>query len=152
MPSKVIAFIGFLFLNVEQMAVEIEQPFGDDPNDLPQESYIMAVEEMLLEMVPGFELQPDDDDDGGGIGGGAPVYPRFTPVRPAPQQPNGYAAPTPQADIGSFIAKYRMTPEMSGELLQLLQGGGAPPQQGGDWMHVSPGWGARGNTRNTRKP
>ena len=45
----IIGVIAFLFLNVEQMAIEIEQPFGDDPNDLPQEEYIMQLETVLLE-------------------------------------------------------------------------------------------------------
>ena len=110
----------------------------------------MAVEEMLLEMVPGFELQPDGDDDDDAIEGRPQTYPSFTPARtsPAAQHPSGTAHPAPQPDIGGFIEKYRMTPEMSAELLQLLQGGGPPPpQKGSDWMHISPGWGARGNMR-----
>jgi len=44
--------IGFLFLTVEQMAIEIEQPFGNDANDLPLESYILDVERVLLELLP----------------------------------------------------------------------------------------------------
>eukprot|EP00326_Haptolina_ericina_P006642 CAMPEP_0181224364 /NCGR_PEP_ID=MMETSP1096-20121128/31082_1 /TAXON_ID=156174 ORGANISM="Chrysochromulina ericina, Strain CCMP281" /NCGR_SAMPLE_ID=MMETSP1096 /ASSEMBLY_ACC=CAM_ASM_000453 /LENGTH=149 /DNA_ID=CAMNT_0023317431 /DNA_START=65 /DNA_END=514 /DNA_ORIENTATION=+ len=35
---------------MEQMAIEIEQPFGDDANDLPIESYILELESMLIEM------------------------------------------------------------------------------------------------------
>merc|ERR1719393_571743 len=45
LATPLIAFIAFLFINIEQMAVEIEQPFGDDPNDLPQEQYIIELEE-----------------------------------------------------------------------------------------------------------
>ena len=62
----VIAFIAFLFINVEKMAVEIENPFGDDPNDLPQEQYIMQLEEVLLEMLPTYEpeLEEEEDEEG----------------------------------------------------------------------------------------
>ena len=35
------------------MAIEIEQPFGDDANDLPLEEYILGLERTLLEMLPG---------------------------------------------------------------------------------------------------
>lgn len=67
LATPVLAFISFLFLNIEKMAVEIEQPFGDDANDLPQEQYIMQLEEVLLEMVPGYEPEvPPDDEDGAG--------------------------------------------------------------------------------------
>ena len=34
------------------MALEIEQPFGDDPNDLPIEGYLLDLEKELLEMLP----------------------------------------------------------------------------------------------------
>ena len=37
--TPALAFISFLFLTVEQMAIEIEQPFGHDANDLPLEKY-----------------------------------------------------------------------------------------------------------------
>ena len=47
-----LSVIGFLFLTVEQMAIEIEQPFGNDANDLPLESYILDVERVLLELLP----------------------------------------------------------------------------------------------------
>jgi predicted membrane chloride channel (bestrophin family) len=63
LATPVLAFISFLFLNVEKMAVEIEQPFGDDANDLPQEQYIMELEQVLLEMLPGYEPEVDEEDD-----------------------------------------------------------------------------------------
>ena len=44
--------ITYIFLTIEQMAVEIEQPFGDDPNDLPLEEYILDFEALLLEVLP----------------------------------------------------------------------------------------------------
>ena len=48
-----LSVIAFLFFTVEQMAIEIEQPFGDDANDLPLEDYIVNLEKTLLEMLPG---------------------------------------------------------------------------------------------------
>ena len=63
LAPPVLSFIAFLFINVEKMAVEIENPFGDDPNDLPQEDYIMQLQEQLIEMTPGYEYEEDDDDD-----------------------------------------------------------------------------------------
>ena len=35
------------------MALEIEQPFGDDPNDLPMEGYLLELEAELISMLPG---------------------------------------------------------------------------------------------------
>ena len=48
-----ITLIAYLFLNIEQMALEIEQPFGDDPNDLPMEGYLLELEAELISMLPG---------------------------------------------------------------------------------------------------
>ena len=48
--TPAMAMISFLFLNVEQMALEIEQPFGDDANDLPLEEYILGLETELIEL------------------------------------------------------------------------------------------------------
>jgi hypothetical protein len=65
------SLIAFLFLSVEQMAVEIEGPFGNDANDLPIESFLIDLEKILLEMTPGWK--PDLGDDGvgrSGSGGG----------------------------------------------------------------------------------
>ena len=53
--------IAYLYLALEQMAVEIEQPFGDDADDLPIEKYILELEASLLEMRPGFVL-PDSEE------------------------------------------------------------------------------------------
>ena len=49
MATPALSFLSYIFISIEQMAVEIEQPFGDDPNDLPQELYIMKLEKALLE-------------------------------------------------------------------------------------------------------
>ena len=52
--------ITFLFLNVEQMALEIEQPFGDDANDLPIEEYILALEKEMLEMIADYDKKAEE--------------------------------------------------------------------------------------------
>lgn len=62
--TPAIAFIAFLFLAMEQMAIEIEQPFGDDPNDLPIESYILDLERTLHQMLPGTVTNESEDDEG----------------------------------------------------------------------------------------
>jgi hypothetical protein len=61
--APAIAFIAFLFLVLEQMAIEIEQPFGDDANDLPMEMYILDLERTLCQMLPGAEQEVDESDD-----------------------------------------------------------------------------------------
>ena len=61
--TPAIAFIAFLFLAMEQMAIEIEQPFGDDPNDLPIESYILDLERTLHQMLPGTVTNESEDDE-----------------------------------------------------------------------------------------
>ena len=61
--TPVMLFIAYLFLSIEKMAVAIEQPFGDDADDLPQEQYIMEIEAALLEQIPGFEPELDEDDE-----------------------------------------------------------------------------------------
>lgn len=43
--------VGFLFLNLEVMAMEIEQPFGDDADDLPLEEYVLGIERVCLDFL-----------------------------------------------------------------------------------------------------
>jgi putative membrane protein len=62
MATPALAFIAYLFITLEQTSVEIEQPFGNDANDLPQELYILELHAALLEMAPGYEPPPDEDD------------------------------------------------------------------------------------------
>ena len=45
------ALVGFLFLNLEMMATEIEQPFGDDADDLPLEEYCLGIERVCLDFL-----------------------------------------------------------------------------------------------------
>ena len=63
-----LSLIAFLFLTVEQMAIEIEQPFGDDANDLPLEDYILNLETTILEMLPG-RSEPSSAERGHGAHG-----------------------------------------------------------------------------------
>uniref|UniRef100_A0A7S4MFR3 Bestrophin homolog n=1 Tax=Prymnesium polylepis TaxID=72548 RepID=A0A7S4MFR3_9EUKA len=42
--------IAYLFLNIEQMCIEIEGPFGRDPNDLPLEDWLLMLERVLMGM------------------------------------------------------------------------------------------------------
>jgi len=46
-----IALLSFLFLNLETMAMEIEQPFGDDRDDLPIEAYLLNIESACLDAI-----------------------------------------------------------------------------------------------------
>ena len=45
--------IAFLFLNLENVALEIEQPFGHDANDLPLENYCAGIERVLVDLLRG---------------------------------------------------------------------------------------------------
>ena len=45
------ALVGFLFINLEMMAMEIEQPFGDDADDLPLEQYCLGIETVCLDFL-----------------------------------------------------------------------------------------------------
>ena len=49
MPGQ--ALVGFLSLNLETMAMEIEQPFGDDADDLPLEEYVLGIERICLDFL-----------------------------------------------------------------------------------------------------
>lgn len=55
LATPAISLLAFLFLNVEQMAIEIEQPFGNDANDLPLEEYIREVEKWMLYQLPSLQ-------------------------------------------------------------------------------------------------
>lgn len=49
--TPAVSIVAFVFLTVEHMAMEIEQPFGDDPNDLPLEEYCLGIERVLLDIL-----------------------------------------------------------------------------------------------------
>ena len=56
----VYALISFVFLSIESIAVEIEDPFGVDRNDLPIERYIMELEKTMLQLL---HLQTDSENE-----------------------------------------------------------------------------------------
>jgi len=55
LATPVVSLLAFLFLNIEQMAIEIEQPFGHDANDLPVEGYILELEKWMMHMRPALK-------------------------------------------------------------------------------------------------
>ena len=58
LATPIIAFIAFLFLNIEQMSVEIEQPFGDDANDLPLVDLMAQLQAQCAAMRIGGDPAP----------------------------------------------------------------------------------------------
>jgi putative membrane protein len=66
--------VTYIFFGIEEIGVEIEDPFGQDDNDLPLESFVDTIEENLVQMniagsysvaalrpVPPLGPRPDDD-------------------------------------------------------------------------------------------
>ena len=51
--TPAVSCIAFLFLNLENVALEIEQPFGHDANDLPLENYCAGIERVLVDLLRG---------------------------------------------------------------------------------------------------
>lgn len=49
--TPAVAVIAFCFLNLENVAMEIEQPFGTDANDLPLDDYCAAIEKVLVTLL-----------------------------------------------------------------------------------------------------
>ena len=126
------SLIAFLFLNIEQMAVEIEQPFGNDANDLPIEAFLIDLEKILLEMTPGWK--PDLGDGGGKDGrqGGSASVSDALARRIAALESAW------QADYHTQAQKIN---ELTTELAKARQGtaGGAPVAAGQtDWNKMTP--------------
>lgn len=46
-----VGMISFLFLTLEEVAMEIEQPFGKDANDLPLETFCLNIESTVLDSL-----------------------------------------------------------------------------------------------------
>ena len=42
--------VSYAFIGVEEIGVEIEDPFGDDPNDLPLDKICTTIEQNLTEL------------------------------------------------------------------------------------------------------
>ena len=102
--TPAMALITFLFLNVEQMALEIEQPFGDDPNDLPIEEYILALEKEMLEMIADYDKKAEEAK----VGAEEPDSPADSPPKivPASDAPS-YRLAVPTAPIGGKDVRLR---------------------------------------------
>ena len=110
-----LSFIAYLFLNVEQMAVEIEQPFGDDPNDLPQEA--CAAPPLARTSPPTAPARRPSP---------LPHAPRPTPnaQRPTPHAPR----PTPTACLAAAACpSQEYILELEETLLEMLPGYEPPP-------------------------
>ncbi|HYZ85278.1 MAG TPA: bestrophin family ion channel [Bryobacteraceae bacterium] len=48
----VILFIAYTFFGIEEIGVEIEDPFGEDANDLPLDRFCKGIEATLLSLIP----------------------------------------------------------------------------------------------------
>src|SRR5262245_6900782 len=51
--------VGYLLLGIEEIGVEIEDPFGFDENDLPLDRLCATVERNLLELLPAEHAEPE---------------------------------------------------------------------------------------------
>jgi ion channel-forming bestrophin family protein len=47
-----ILLVAYIFFGIEEIGVEIEDPFGEDVNDLPLDRFCHAIEETLLQLIP----------------------------------------------------------------------------------------------------
>ena len=128
------SLIAFLFLNIEQMAVEIEQPFGNDANDLPIEAFLIDLEKILLEMTPGWK--PDLGDDSG-VGSGDASSETALARRIAALESAWRAEHLAQAET-----IHKLTRELSGDVAGTRVGVDVapPPAAAPDWNKVSPVW------------
>lgn len=53
-----VVMITYTFFGIEEIGVEIEDPFGSDPNDLPLERICETIENNLLGLIASVELPP----------------------------------------------------------------------------------------------
>ena len=51
MTPVIVCFIAYTFLALEALGAELENPFGQDPNDLPLRHLSWQIEASLLEMI-----------------------------------------------------------------------------------------------------
>ena len=58
----VVAMTAFVLLGAEEVAIQLEQPFGDDQNDLPLDFYCLTLEADLMTLLD-EKLEMDDTDD-----------------------------------------------------------------------------------------
>jgi putative membrane protein len=50
--------VAYIFFGIEEIGVEIENPFGSDDNDLPLEDICAGITRSSLSLVPGAQLDP----------------------------------------------------------------------------------------------
>ena len=86
------------------IAVELENPFGDDPNDLPIEEYILALEKEMLEMIADYDKKAEEAK----VGAEEPDSPADSPPKivPASDAPS-YRLAVPTAPIGGKDVRLR---------------------------------------------
>ena len=51
MTPVIVCFVAYTFLALEALGAELENPFGQDPNDLPLRFLSWQIEGSLLEMI-----------------------------------------------------------------------------------------------------
>jgi putative membrane protein len=64
MTPVIVCFIAYTFFALEALSAEIEEPFGEEPNDLALTAMSYTIESTLLEMVGEQPLSPRPADDG----------------------------------------------------------------------------------------
>ena len=47
----VLGFIAFIYLSIDEVGAEIEQPFGHDPNDLPLDFICKTIESNVEDLI-----------------------------------------------------------------------------------------------------
>ena len=68
---------------MEEIAVQIEDPFGSKANDLPLEAYTLAVQADVLRLLDEASIGASSR----GLAGALPADPRARPRPPAPASP-----------------------------------------------------------------
>lgn len=58
--------LAFVFFGIEEIGVEIEDPFGYDENDLPLERFCQTIEGNLMAVLEPKEIAPPAEDHGNG--------------------------------------------------------------------------------------
>ncbi|MBV8272190.1 MAG: hypothetical protein JO067_07955 [Cupriavidus sp.] len=64
MTPVIVCFIAYTFFALEALSAEIEEPFGEEPNDLALTAMSYTIESTLLEMVGEQPLSPRPADNG----------------------------------------------------------------------------------------
>jgi len=58
MTAVIVAFVSYTFFALDALAEEIEEPFGEEPNDLPLDALSRTIEITLREMLGETDLPP----------------------------------------------------------------------------------------------